>query len=419
MKHTTAVAMDETEMRRARRERRSAARGVAIAIAAVAQLATAAALAGPNEQAARMFQRLTGVPPDDATLASMATDITQGNALGAAYTAMQNDNFYSVVLKNYVMPWTNVAQTQFAPLNDYVATVIGMVRDDVPFNTVLSADILYVGASNLGLPAYSATDNNHYAQLELSGAKLGDPAVLVQSKQSTVTGLPAAATAGVLTSRAAGQAFFSLGTNRRMFRFTLINYFCGDINNFMDTTRPTDRVRQDVSRSPGGNSQLFFNNCVGCHSGMDPLAQAFAHYDFTTPINPATQAPDPTNGQLTYTPAVIAPKYFHNNATFTDGFITPDDSWSNRWRSGQNSLIGWDPTLPGSGAGAKSLGVELASTTQFAQCQAQQVFQSVCLRPPSTAADYTQVSTMTSDFKKGGYKLKQVFAEAAVYCMGN
>jgi len=419
MKHTTAVATDETGMRRAPQKRRGLARGVAIAIAAVAQLATAAALAGPNEQAARMFQRLTGVPPDDATLASMSTDITQGNALGAAYTAMQNDNFYSVVLKNYAMPWTNVAQTQFAPLNDYVATVIGMVRDDVPFNTVLSADIIYIGASNLGLPAYSNTDDNHYTQLELSGAKLGNPAVLVQSKQSTVTGLPAAATAGVLTSRAAGQAFFSLGTNRRMFRFTMINFFCGDMPNFMDTTRPTDRIRQDVSRSPGGDSQLFFNNCVGCHSGMDPMAQAFAHYDFTTPINPSTGAPDPTNGQLTYTPTTIAPKYFHNNLTFPDGFITPDDSWSNRWRTGQNSLIGWDPTLTGSGTGMKSLGVELESTTQFAQCQVQQVFQTVCLRPPSTAADYTQVTTMTGDFKSGGYKLKQVFAEAAVYCMGN
>ena len=42
-----------------------------------------------------------------------------------------------------VMPWTNRDQTVFAPLNDYAATVIGMVRDDVAFNTALSADILY------------------------------------------------------------------------------------------------------------------------------------------------------------------------------------------------------------------------------------------------------------------------------------
>ena len=48
----------------------------------------------------------------------------------------------------------------------------------------------------------------------------------------------------------------------------------------MDTTRPPDRIRQDVARSPGGDSRLFLNNCVGCHSGMDPMAQAFAYYNF-------------------------------------------------------------------------------------------------------------------------------------------
>ena len=47
-----------------------------------------------------------------------------------------------------------------------------------------------------------------------------------------------------------------------------------------DNSRPTDRIRQDVSRSPGGDSQLFHNHCSGCHSGMDPLAQAFAFYNW-------------------------------------------------------------------------------------------------------------------------------------------
>jgi hypothetical protein len=48
------------------------------------------------------------------------------------------------------MPWTNRDQTVFAPLNDYVATFIGMVRDDVPFNTALSADILHRGRRDAG-----------------------------------------------------------------------------------------------------------------------------------------------------------------------------------------------------------------------------------------------------------------------------
>ena len=57
--------------------------------------------------------------------------------------ATQTPSFYNVTLKNMAVPWTNRDQTVFAPLNDYVATFIGMVRDDVPFNTALSADLTY------------------------------------------------------------------------------------------------------------------------------------------------------------------------------------------------------------------------------------------------------------------------------------
>ena len=67
-----------------------------------------------------------------------------------------------MTLKNFAMPWTNRDQTVFAPLNDYVATFIGMVRDDVAFNTALSADILYTSNAP-GLPAPSNASNAHYA----------------------------------------------------------------------------------------------------------------------------------------------------------------------------------------------------------------------------------------------------------------
>jgi len=377
----------------------------------LAVLTAGSAVGGSREQAMRIHDRLNGTPPTQSLLDAMQADIDSGNPTGAALLAIGDPNgmFYSVVLKNFVTPWTNVAQTAFAPLNDYTATVIGMVRDEVPFNTALSADLIYVGNSGLGLPGYSTTDNNHYAQMESQGINLMTG--LVQQQQSAVTGLPAAATAGLLTTRASAQAFFSLGTNRRMFRFTMINHMCSDMPPIMDITRPTDRIRQDVSRSPGGDSRVFLNSCVGCHSGMDPMAQAFAYYDFVF-------ASDPATGNITYTPGTVVAKYFHNNTTFPPGFVTPDDKWDNRWRSGSNALMGWDPTLPGSGNGAKSLGQEIAASDQYAQCQVTKVFQAVCLRAPSDAADRAQVAQIKSDFKQG-YSLKKVFAETAVYCMGN
>ena len=63
-------------------------------------------------------------------------------------------------------PWTNRDQSVFVPLNDYTATVIGMVRDNVPFNTVLSADILYIGDGTSGEGAYSPDNNDMYQNLD-------------------------------------------------------------------------------------------------------------------------------------------------------------------------------------------------------------------------------------------------------------
>ena len=70
-------------------------------------------------------------------------------------------------------------------------------------------------------------------------------------------------------------------------------------------------------------------------------------------------------------------------------------------------------------AGAASLGRELANTEAFARCQVKKVFRSVCLRDPADATDTLQVDAMTLSFRNGGYRLKQVVAEAAVYCRGD
>ncbi len=378
---------------------------MAATLAAVTLLGSTAAEAGAREQARRIHERLAGVPPSETVLADMQSDVAGGNATTAANTAMDNSSFYSVTLKNFAAPWTNRDQSVFVPLNDYTATVIGMVRDDVPFNTLLSANLVYVG-TGAGVPAYSATNNDNYQALDDQNADL--KLQLSASTQTLASGLPDSATAGVLTTRAAAEAFFIAGTNRAMFRFTMLNHLCRDMDQVLDTSRVPDRIRQDVSRSPGGDSRIFLNNCIGCHSGMDPLAQAFAFYTFDT-----------TLGRIQYTPGVVQAKYFNNDTTFPHGFRTPDDQWSNYWRAGQNALLGWDSQLTGSGSGARSMGQELANSTAFAQCQVEKVFRNVCLRSPVDGADRTQIDSMVGSFRSGGYRLKQVFAESAAYCMGD
>jgi hypothetical protein len=376
--------------------------GTVCALVILTQLATPV-FANDRDQAKRLFDRIAGVPPSDVQLNQMEALIATGDDLGAAAIALQAHSFYNVTLKNWVTPWTNRDQTVFAPLNDYTATVIGMVRDNVAFNTALSADLVYTvqGVS----PAVSATDNAHYEAAENQGVDLFT--ALQTNQQSTTYGIPANATAGLITTRASSAAYFIDGTNRAMFRFTLMNHLCRDMEQVQDTTRPPDRIRQDVSRSPGGDSRIFLNNCIGCHSGMDPMAQAFAYYDF-----------DETQQRLVYAEGTPNAKYFLNADNFKPGFITPNDAWENRWRAGQNVHLNWSQSLPGSGNGAKSLGQELAGSRAFAKCQVTKAFKAMCFRSPDNDQDDALVENITTTFM-AGYNLKNVFAETAVACMGN
>ncbi len=380
-----------------------------VMLATCAATTTLAAPPPTRDQAKRIYDRIAGVPATDAQLTQMTS---AADGVTAALLATNDPAFFNNTIRNLAMPWTNRDQTAFAPLNDYVATVVGMVRDDIPFNTLLSADLLYVGDSTVGV-TYSPANNAMYQAMDDKDVDL--QAHLVKTTQSAVTGVPTAATAGVLTTRAAAAAFFINGTNRAMFRFTMMNHLCSDLQTIMDTTRPPDRIRQDVTRSPGGNSALFLNNCIGCHSGMDPMAQAFAYYNFSNTDTTTAS----TTGQIVYTAGQPQAKYFINNTNFPQGYVTPDDHWDNRWRTGPNQLLGWDPTQTGSGSGAKALGQELEASAAFSSCQVTRVFKTVCFRAPSNAADRAQITSMIASFQANSYSLRHVFAEAAVYCEGN
>src|SRR5487761_206722 len=148
----------------------------AVAFALLAAQAALPAHAGDAEQARRIYTRLTGVPPSPQVLSQMTQIIQSGGdsqpalieAAAVATDPATAPNFYDATLKEFINPWTNRNQSAFVPFNDYTATVIGMIRDDVPFNTVLSANILYtVNAS--GLPPPSPANNDHYATAEVSG----------------------------------------------------------------------------------------------------------------------------------------------------------------------------------------------------------------------------------------------------------
>lgn len=357
--------------------------------------------AGPREQAYRIHNRLAGVPPTPNVLSQMEAHIQNGNPTMAAELAMQHPSFYDVTLKNWVKDWTNEDQTNRVPLNDYVATVVGIIRDDLPFNQVLYGDLLYTSTAN-GAPAYDNTNNDHYEYLEANNVSLAQ--TLQQVVQSQVTGIPD--TAGVITTRASGQAFFEAGTNRAMTRYTFMNFLCKDFEELHDVNVPDIYVHRDVDRAPGGDSRQYKNKCVGCHAGQDALVGAWAYFDW-----------DGT--QVVYTPNQVAEKINTSNL-FDDGHVVSDDSWNNLWASGQNAVLGWRG-MNGShqGSGARALGRYLASSQQFSQCMAKKVFKLVCVKEPQSATDIAAIQAYAQQFEENNsYDIKQLFANTVTLCMG-
>jgi hypothetical protein len=355
-----------------------------------------------------MHDRLTGVPAPAAVLDSMAAKIEAENPVGAAMEAMLEPAFYNTKLREFATPWSNRDQSVFPPLNDTTATVIGMIRDDVPFDQVLYEDIVYTGSADATNVAYSHSNNDHYEDLQSNRVDLSDPGNLIQQRQSV---LPDAVigpneAAGIMTTRAFAEAFLVAGTNRAAVRFATLNLMCMDMEDFRDVTAWPDRVRQDVTRSPGGDSSIYLNDCLSCHAGLDGLAGAFAFYDF-----------DEDAARMVYTADSVHPKYLKDGNTFRYGYVTLGDSWINYWRSGPNAFVGWRG--PGSGTGAKSLGMELAQTRQFSECQVRKVFENVCYRTPNGASDLQAVSSIADSFEASNRSMKQVFAETAAYCMGD
>jgi len=375
-----------------------------------------AGAAGEREIARRMHDRLVGVPPDTGTLDLMEQRLLDGDPAGAADLAMAHPVFYSSTLVRWATPWSNEEQSAFEDFNDFTALVVGTIRDRHPFGEVLWADRAYVGANGVVGAGYEQDSNEHYRQLQDDRVDLSRTDLFVEMPQSQLPGsvLNPADTAGLMTTRAGAKAYFSAGTNRAMFRFTSMNFLCRDLEDLQDNTRPADRIRQDVTRSPGGDSRIFVNTCLGCHSGMDPMAGAFAYYEWDK-----GDEEDPDDGRLVYTRGDVQEKYGINANVFPFGYVTVDDRWDNFWREGPRSNLGWSDALPGGGYGAKSLGQELAGSRAFAVCQVQKVFRQVCFREPSGDAEHAVVEGIATTFQGSGQDLKQVFADVAYYCASN
>lgn len=356
---------------------------------------SAEGFAAEKQDAFAIYQKLTGIPLQlgDSRLEKIQSLVKSGKTFEAALFITEDPAFLQVTIRDFAAVMSNREGIAYGSMNDFTALVMGITRDDIDARDLLTANYRYEGKTDLNLPPVAVNNNLHFEAMDAKGYKYRDALVRRVPQWDHI---PAEQTAGLLTTRAWAEAHYKMGTNRRSLQFAMQELLCRPIVSWKDTSISDDRVRRDVPRAPSSDANEYQSNCRGCHAPMDAMAGAFAHFDFG-------------NNSFTYLSNRVAPKMTQNGYVFPFGYITTDSSWHNYLKD--NPSFGWQGN--DFGDDPRSLGQLLSHSNAFAECMARRSFRSVCHYDLEDAA---LVAKLTQSFAESGYKLRYLFADAAVRC---
>lgn len=408
----------------------------------------------PSGEASWMLSRLTGVrwPSDSPIISQMADRISAGDKVAAAAIATQQAQFYSVAVKEMAAALSTREETVATPLNDFVATVIGVTRDEIDARELLYGNFYYAAdpakitgvtpAIRNNLNADLLLSNNHYVDLERSNLDLGSTLIRVDGQMlptSATTSIPNPDPAGILTSHSFLGAHAVAGTNRRIIEFSFREFMCTPMIGMADTSAPDVRIGRDVERTPGGDANKFQTTCKGCHSVMDGFRGAVSKWDFVPTLSNSTNTPGGlihvSNGITT---GNFSPKIDNNAAdaapgvmfklnrpdfvNYSGGYILRDDTFVNHATRGSNATrFGWrglapsGSPLPEGVRGTNNFGRLLANAQQFSRCWAKRVFDQVCKHDLEQADADALYASLGLQFESANYNLKKLFQIVAAH----
>ncbi|MCB0422799.1 MAG: hypothetical protein KDD61_17495 [Bdellovibrionales bacterium] len=393
-----------------------------------------------HRKAVLLYKRLAGVSTSIANpvIDQMASEIASGTESGwmrAAAIATSERDFYNITVKDFAGRMSTRDETVLAPLSDFSATIIGVVRDEISAQQLLTGNFTYQGDPKKAAVVSNTfedivSSNRHYEAL--SEGRFDLSRVLVQKSPQLISNgsggaIPNPNPAGLLTTRAFMGAHAIAGTNRRLVEFTFREFLCTPIEKWADAYGPDNYVGRDVDRFPGGDHNKFSTTCKACHTGMDSLRGAFARFTFsngviknaflmqTENLNSADEQPN-TMKQM---PRGVASKMNHNEENFPSGHIIEDDWFENTSIRGSNAAqFGWSG--PMTGYGVKEFGEMISKAKAFPKCMARRVYRSVCKREPASF-DQPMLDKVADDFVSENYNLKKLFQRIAITneCLGN
>ncbi len=378
------------------------------------------AISAERTKAQKLFQALTAVrvPIDDARVVQMEALIRAGNLRGAAAIASKDPLFLDIQIRDTAREMSDRDETVRAPITDFVASFIGIVRDSdtTSAKEMLTGNFFYrVDPAIIAtLPAGATirqnetadilTSNNHYADLVTRG--LSPQAVLIRQTPQRIstrannveTAVNHPDPAGLISSRGFTGAHAIAGTNRRMVEYSFREFMCLPMSEYADASAPDDRVARDVTRTPSGSVNLYLTTCKACHGQMDGFRGAFAFLDFTN------------NGQRIGTTVVA--KMNRNQTEFPQGFVTTDNSLINYATLGKNvDQLGWRSALTANGMAG--FGKMLADSRGFSRCMVERAFKRVCRRTP-LSAETPLVRSLADQFETDGYHMRRMFENVAI-----
>jgi len=396
-------------------------------VTALALFVSVSALGDNLSKAVRLGDRLGGfrLAADDPLTQQIVSLIGAGQAEQAANLLTGMDSFLNVTVEHMLCPMANRPETpivlqpngKFGCMNDFVATGIGVVRDNIDARELLTGNYTYQGAPAIANVRYTINDlyrsNNHYADLENVGAnyaqvlqKVGPQ--MVFNVAGSVTPVAMTDPAGLLTTRAWGEAHLIAGTNRRAVEFAAREFLCSPLKDLGDQNLSDDMTSRDVDRAPGGSTLTYKTTCAHCHNIHDPWHYAFSFFDWDTS----------NGGAVLFTPGTVRGKLTQNNTMYPGGYVTKDDYWENRATQGANASVGWRSALTGNGVA--QFGKMFSQSRGFSSCMVKRVFAEVCRRPVNLVNESSLVNSLTDDFEANGYNMRRLFNKAAVLpqCIG-
>ncbi len=408
-------------------------------------------------KAAVIYQRLTGtkIPLDAPILNQMESKVVAGDELGAAELATAEPAFLNNTVKQMAARMSTRDESYTAGLNDFVATLVGIVRDDKPAKEMLTGNYIYVPTAAVqALPAFKPrvdsdfttstpalmeanmlASNRVYSTTEDVRADLGTglqirmgQPILVKPQRVENDVVTANTVirdntdpAGLLTTRSFTTSHAVDGTNRRMVQFAFRQFLCIDILQWADASASDARVGRDVERAPGGDPNYFLKTCKACHSVMDGFRDAFSSLDVNSGKGFTKQYlfDDQDDRLVSVDGSKVAAKYTRGSGTFAAGHITTDATWENFANQGSNAeFFGWRGQNTSTGTGVRAFGELLANSEAFSRCMVQRVYRSVCRRDVSSN-ESSFLAVQSKKFETD-YNMKKLFQRVVVSseCIG-